>query len=170
MPEPYPEPQLRLVPYDHPDARKLTELVQAEYVRLYGGPDGDSSPVDAAEFSPPRGRFHVGYVDDLPVTMGGWRWGGPRPGDAEIKRMYVLDEYRGRGYSRHMLRHLESTARVAGVSRLVLETGIAQPAAIGLYVSAGYAPIEPFGHYAGADDARHFARSLIDTPARRLTP
>ena len=138
----------------------MTGRVQAEYVRLYGGPDGDSAPIDAHEFVYPNGQFVIGYVDDVPVAMGGWRWGGPQVGDAEIKRMYVHDDHRGKGYSRQVLEALEHSATSRGVNRLVLETGLEQPAAISLYRSHGYDPITKFGHYEEYDDSVHLGKIL----------
>lgn len=153
--------ELRPVGYDHADAVKLTELVQEEYVRRYGGAGGDTSPIDAAQFVAPGGAFLVGYVDGLPAAMGGWRRGGPRgTTDAELKRMFVREEFRGRGHSRVLLAALEHSAAAAGATRMVLETGTAQPEAIALYRSCGYVDVEPFGHYAGYPDAVHLAKSL----------
>jgi hypothetical protein len=44
--------------------------------------------------------------------------------------------------------------------RMVLETGDRQPAAIGLYVSAGYAPMAPFGTYRHTEAGRYYSRAL----------
>lgn len=155
--------ELRVVSYDHEDAEALTSAVQAEYVRRYGGETGDASPVSPEEFAHPNGLFVVGYVNDVAMAMGGWRWGGPHVGDAEIKRMYVADAYRGRGHSRQVLQALEESARSRGVTRLVLETGTAQPEAVSLYTSAGYGPITKFGYYAAYDDSVHLGK-VLDAP------
>ncbi|NIH84920.1 GNAT family N-acetyltransferase [Amycolatopsis granulosa] len=135
--------ELRVVAYDEPDAAKLIDAVQQEYVVRYG--DTDATPVDPAEFAPPHGLFLVGYVDGEPVACGGWRVRGAD--EAELKRMYVVDSARGRGFARALLAELERTARVAGRRRLVLETGRKQPEAIALYRSAGYTGIPKFGIY-----------------------
>ncbi len=60
-----------------------------------------------------------------------------------------------------MLAHLEDTAREAGAEAMVLETGVAQPEAIALYVSSGYAEIPAFGFYRDSPLNRCFARSLV---------
>jgi GNAT superfamily N-acetyltransferase len=157
---------IREVSYDHPDAQRLIAEVQAEYVRRYGGPD--VSPVDVLEFQPPRGRFAVGYLDSEPVAMGGWRrhddadpqtsWAVPA---AEVKRMYVTDAARGRGYARAVLAYLEDTARGAGVRWLLLETGRVQPEALALYESSGYQRVPPFGYYAEGKLAIHLGKDLL---------
>jgi len=138
----------------------LTAEVQAEYARRYDD-DGDTSPIDTSEFRGPRGRFVMAYVDGVPAAMGGWRRGGPAgDSDAEIKRMYVRPGYQRSGLARAMLGHLEDSAREAGVTRLVLETGLAQPEAVALYRSAGYDDIPAFGHYAGDPLSIHLAKLL----------
>jgi GNAT superfamily N-acetyltransferase len=153
-------------PYSHPDVVSLTDQVQAHYRELYGGP-GDQSKVDATDFEPPTGHFVVGYVDEVPVAMGGWRRLGDRPGlpspnTAEIKRMYVAPSARRRGLSRVVLAELETSARAAGVDWLVLETGAPQTSAVVLYRTSGYTEVDgtPYGHYVGHADAIHLGRSL----------
>jgi ribosomal protein S18 acetylase RimI-like enzyme len=59
-----------------------------------------------------------------------------------------------------VLAELERLAREAGYRRVVLETGMRQPEAIELYVSAGYTPIAGFGHYRDSPLNRCFARLL----------
>ena len=153
-------------PYGHPDVVALTLEVQAHYKELYGGP-GDESPVEVADFEAPTGHFVVGYVDGIPVAMGGWRRLGNRPGlpspnTAEIKRMYVAPSARGRGLSRVVLAELESSARAAGLDWLVLETGRPQVSAVKLYRSSGYLEVDgtPYGHYLGEPDVIHLGTSL----------
>ncbi len=137
--------------------------MQQEYVVRYGG--RDETPYDPAEFDPPTGAFYVGYRDETPVTMGGWRFrddvsrlGSDRP--VEVKRMYVVPAARRRGLARLMLAHLEATARDAGADVVVLETGLEQPEGIALYEAAGYERIEGFGHYRGFSNNRCYGRRL----------
>lgn len=150
--------ELRDEAYDGPVGRVLVERVQQEYVARYGG--RDETPVDPAEFAPPAGRFLVGFLDGNPVACGGIR--ATEPGVAELKRMYVDPALRGRGFARLVLAALEDAARALGCARVQLETGDRQPEAIRLYESAGYLPVEPFGHYRCADGSRHFGKELTD--------
>src|SRR3954470_24331271 len=87
------ELHLREHPYDAAASVALIEAVQQEYVERYGGPD--ESPLQPREFSPPRGRFFIGYVGATPVAMGGLRLLDPTT--VEIKRMYVVPDRRGEG-------------------------------------------------------------------------
>lgn len=149
--------RIETVPYTHPDAALLIEEIQGEYVRRYGSPD--ESPVDTQVFLPPAGAFLVGYDEHgLPVACGGWRRHGEQ--DAELKRMYVRPRARGRGAAREVLATLEDGARRAGLRRMILETGTAQPEAIALYRSSGYTPIEAFGFYAAYSNAVHLGKDL----------
>ncbi|WP_016701259.1 GNAT family N-acetyltransferase, partial [Actinoalloteichus spitiensis] len=105
-----------------------------------------------------------------PVACGGWRRvaeaeDGVGPGDAELKRMFVLPSARGRGLARSLLVYLEVAARDAGYRRMVLETGTEQPEAMALYRSEGYEPIPNFGTYREHPLSRCFAKSLLDDVA-----
>jgi GNAT superfamily N-acetyltransferase len=154
---------LRSTAIDHPDAAALVERLQAYYQVVYGATD--ETPVDAGEFAAPDGFFVVGYVEGVAVACGGWRardGGDPGllRGDAEVKRMFVEPAERGRGHGRAVLAHLERTAARAGRVRMVLETAVLQPEAVGLYLSAGYAPMAPFGLYRDKSNSRHYAKCL----------
>jgi GNAT superfamily N-acetyltransferase len=156
--------ELRVAAYDSADAQLLTAEVQDEYVRRYGG-EGDTAPVDTTEFDGPDGRFLMAYVDEVPAAMGGWRRHAPLAEweDAELKRMYVRPAYQRRGLARLILAELERTAAEAGITRLILETGLAQPEAIALYRSAGYVDVPAFGYYAAEPDSVHLGKVLPTT-------
>ncbi|EGX58239.1 acetyltransferase [Streptomyces zinciresistens K42] len=156
---------IRPVPFDHPDAIKLNDQVQAEYGVRYGD-GGDATPLAAADFAPPNGLYLVAYdpAGD-PVASGGWRrqdenGEGNADGDAELKRMYVVEQMRGRGLARRILAALEEDARAAGRSRMVLETGAKQPEAVALYASSGYEPCGKFGYYRFHELSLCYAKSL----------
>lgn len=68
-------------------------------------------------------------------------------GFAEIKRMFVPDRFRGRGYGKKILRELISVADAEGLT-LHLELGAQQPEAFGLYRSHGFVDVEAFEPYA----------------------
>ncbi|MCI0388142.1 MAG: GNAT family N-acetyltransferase [Acidobacteria bacterium] len=66
---------------------------------------------------------------------------------AEIKRMFVLPEFRGLKLGRRILEELETRARVCGLEIARLETGVHQSEALLLYEKAGYQRRGPFGDY-----------------------
>ncbi len=72
---------------------------------------------------------------------------------AEIKRVFVKNEYRGKGLSKLIMSSLEQKAVKSGFSRLILETGKVLKAAIGLYTGIGYEIIENYGQYAGITES-----------------
>ncbi|WP_430542543.1 GNAT family N-acetyltransferase [Streptomyces iconiensis] len=156
--------KIRELAYDHPDAVKLTEEVQAEYVARYGS--GDRDPLTPSHFAPPGGIYLVAYdTSGAPVASGGWRAqnmtaDGYEKGDAEIKRMYVTPSARGQGLARSILAALEDSAREAGRIRAVLETGTPLPEALALYTSSGYVTTTAFGTYRGHPESRFFAKPL----------
>ncbi|GGQ61066.1 MULTISPECIES: GNAT family N-acetyltransferase [Streptomyces] len=156
---------IRPVPFDHPDAVKLNDEVQAEYHERYGD-GGDATVLQPSDFQHPRGVYLIAYDEfDRPVATGGWRsqdhdGKGHEDGDAELKRMFVIREVRGRGLARRMLSALEDDARAAGRTRMVLETGTEQPEAIALYTSSGYEPCVKFGYYREYENSRCYAKPL----------
>ena len=80
-------------------------------------------------------EFFVLYRDDEPAGCGGVQFfADPQaPGGAygELKRMYVRDKFRGRGYGGQLLAYLERLALDRGVAVMRLETGTRQPEALG---------------------------------------
>ncbi len=66
---------------------------------------------------------------------------------AEIKRMFVRPENRGRGIAGQILNELETWAKELKFSECVLETGVKQPEAIGLYKKSGYKKTPSYGQY-----------------------
>jgi putative acetyltransferase len=78
----------------------------------------------------------------------------------EVKRMYTLPEFRGKGIATRILGELEKWAKELEFETCVLETGLRQPEAIALYVKNGYRVIENYGQYAGVENSRCFEKKL----------
>ena len=72
-------------------------------------------------------------------------------GVSDVKRMWVHDGARGRGVGRRLLEDLERRAVEHGDSVVRLETSALLNEAISLYLSAGYAEVEPFNDEPFAD-------------------
>jgi GNAT superfamily N-acetyltransferase len=145
-------PTLRPVPESDPAITALTAEVVVEYGVRYDDPHDDIAPT-----APDSSWLLVVDDDGTPVGCGAVQpWSHTVP-DApayvgELKRMYVRPSARGRGLSRLLLDELVVVARGRGMTALVLETGTAQPEAIGLYTSYGFTPTGLWGPY--ADDPR----------------
>ena len=71
----------------------------------------------------------------------------------EIKRMFTLPEYRGKGVAKTILSELEKWAKEEKYSVSILETGFMQKDAIHLYKKVGYEVIENFGQYIGVENS-----------------
>jgi GNAT superfamily N-acetyltransferase len=149
---------VKVVPYDDPVADSLRADLLADLTVRYGGGEGDSTPITPGEFDPPRGAFLVAWLDGRPAGCVGWRSRGD--GVAELKRMWVALDARRRGVAKALLVAVEDAIRSAGRTRIVLETGTAQPEAMGLYAASGYALIPNYGHYADSPLSRSYARDL----------
>ena len=142
--------------YDAALVQQLIAELQLEYVDRYGGPD--ETPVDPTEFEPPNGLFLVAENAEQVVGCAGLRQHSDR--DVEVKRMFIRRPFRGRGWSRELLRLVEDEARKLGFRRMIMETGLAQPEAMRLYESSGYEAIPGFGHYRDEPMNRCYAKLL----------
>lgn len=85
------------------------------------------------------------------------------PNTAEIKRMYVPPEKRGRGVAGRVLAELEAWAKELNFTECVLETGKKQPEAIRLYRKSGYETIPNYGQYAGVENSVCMRKSLVES-------
>jgi putative acetyltransferase len=82
----------------------------------------------------------------------------------EVKRMYTLPPYRGKGVAMAALTALEGWAAELGYTRCVLETGKRQPEAIALYEKSGYHITANYGQYVGVDNSVCFEKLLNQPP------
>ena len=78
----------------------------------------------------------------------------------EVKRMFTIPNYRGKGLATRVLSELEIWAEELGYTTCMLETGKRQPEAISLYVKNGYRPIANYGQYKEVENSVCFKKSL----------
>jgi putative acetyltransferase len=131
----------------------ITDL-NAELSALYPEPGATHFRIHPSDVAPGAGIFVVARWQGRPVGCGALRSVRDAAlvrelgsGAAELKRMYVAPDSRGRGIGRALLDRLEVEARTLGISRLVLETGTRQLEAIALYRHAGFTEIPGYGEY-----------------------
>jgi len=79
----------------------------------------------------------------------------------EIKRMYVLPEFRRMGISKLILQELELWSAELGYRRCILETGKRQVEAVALYRNCQYVEIPNYGPYKGVDNSICFEKWLM---------
>jgi len=127
------------------DLNKRYDRVQSEYDKY--------NKIDSID------TVIIAYNNDEPVGCGCFKQLDEVT--AEIKRMFVLLEYRGRGISKVILTELENWAVELGFTKLVLETGKGQPEAIGLYEKLNYMKIDNYGQYSDMPNSVCFEKILI---------
>lgn len=88
------------------------------------------------DYSPPRGALFLVRADGSPVGCVGLRPFSESVG--EIKRLYVVPAFRGRGFARSLVSAALAAARRIGYSALVLDTLASMQPAIALYESFGF--------------------------------
>jgi GNAT superfamily N-acetyltransferase len=145
MPDHIPEVEIRSATTEEVVASGLLVELDAELESRY--PGLPILGVDGFQRTLSKGYFAVACCDAKVVGCGAFRPFDLR--SVEIKRMFVLPAFRGRGVARRILESLHDEARMRGFNFSVLETGLRQPEAIALYERAGYQRIEPFGPYVG---------------------
>ena len=139
------EPVIEKLDPTRTEVRALIEASDAFYAGLY---PPESNHLETVEDLGARDVLFVGCRVDGELAASG---AAKRMNDdghyAEIKRLFVVPRYRGRGLSRAIMRHLEAELAARGVDLLRLETGVRQPAALALYRKLGYRQRGPFGAY-----------------------
>jgi GNAT superfamily N-acetyltransferase len=100
----------------------------------------------------------LAYDDNLPVSCGAIKEFDPKT--MEVKRMFTLDNHRGKGFATLVLTELEKWALELGYSRCVLETGKRLPDAVRLYGKSGYQLIPNYGQYVEMENSICFEKKL----------
>ncbi len=100
----------------------------------------------------------VAYLDGLPVGCGALK--AYDNTCMEMKRMYVKEEFRGKGVARAILAELESWVADSGFHHCILETGLKPQSALRLYEKYGYQVIPNYGQYAGVSNSVCMKKSI----------
>lgn len=93
----------------------------------------------------------VCYDNKIPVAIGAYKEYDLET--VEMKRMFTLPEYRGKGIATNILSELELWAKEENYKNAVLETGILQNEAISLYQKLGYVMCDNYGQYVGVENS-----------------
>jgi putative acetyltransferase len=118
---------------------ELDRVLSAEY------PPEQRHGLELEAIFQPHVRFFVARLNGEAVGCGGVALFADF---AEVKRMYVRDDARGKGVAQALLARIEMEVRAARLAVLRLETGERQEAAIRLYMRAGFRRCPAFGAYA----------------------
>ena len=79
---------------------------------------------------------------------------------AEVKRMFVLPESRGLGFSKLVIDELQTWAKELGYQKCILETGDKMKEAIGLYQKIGFHIIPNYAPYENETSSICFEKTL----------
>lgn len=141
---------------DHPDFLELVKLLDTD-LQLRDGEEH----YFYAQFNTTENirEVVVAFVDGVAVGCGALK--KYSAGVMEIKRMFVREEFRGRGIASEILQELETWALELAAMRCILETGKNQPEAIRMYKKNLYHSIPNFGPYKGVESSVCFEKSFI---------
>jgi putative acetyltransferase len=136
------------IEYLDPDAAEVQALLavsDAYYVNLY---PAESNHLESSDdLKKPNVLFVGCRIDGELVASGAAKIMQDDGSYAEIKRVFVVDEHRGKGLSSKVMCFLETELQGRGVNLFRLETGVRQPEALGLYRKLGYLERGSFGSY-----------------------
>ncbi|MCI9145255.1 MAG: GNAT family N-acetyltransferase [Eubacterium sp.] len=93
----------------------------------------------------------VAYDNDIPIGCAAFKKYDAEC--AEVKRVFIKQEYRGRGISNKLMELLEEYARKEGYLYFILESGEPLVAAMSLYRKIGYKVIANYGQYKDMPDS-----------------
>ncbi len=153
------------------DDRSTLELIgrlNRELIDLYDDADANHFHLGAEQVTGDGGVLVRAVLDGSVVGCGAVRRIDERTG--ELKRMFVDPGVRGGKVGAALLDQLEQRALLLGIDTIVLETGIHQHAALGLYAGAGYVPTPLWGEYErSAETSRTFRKRLATAGATSAT-
>ena len=132
---------------DDPEFKKLSALFDEYLVDIDG---------DERDFFAFYNNVHLDYVLLVNEGKEAIGCGGFKKFDnqtAEIKRMFVHPDNRGKGIASLILKELENWAHELHYDNFVLETSPKLEAAVALYQKTGYKIIPNFGQYIGVENS-----------------
>jgi GNAT superfamily N-acetyltransferase len=143
-----------------------TNSSDADFITLVRLLDAELAEIDGAEHSfyaqynkiDKINHVIVAYDGTAPIACGAIK--KMDDNSMEVKRMYTVKDFRGKGIASQVLAELEHWANELSYASCVLETGIRQPDAIRLYTKNGYIPVPNYGQYKGVENSRCFAKQL----------
>ncbi len=149
-----------------PSAVRLVEHFWLELGSIYG--DTGPNQFRPEQLESPGSAFVLALLGGEAVGCGAIR--SLSPGIAEVKRLFVEPAARRRGVASQILAALEQIAQQLGYTRLRLDTGKRQAAAVRLYERLGFRQIPPFGKYADDPLSLCFEKWLASGPVDGTFP
>lgn len=132
---------------NHPDFLKLTALFDEYLIDI----DGEEKDFFAQYNQIYIDNVILCYDNDIVVGCGAFKKSESQV--AEIKRMFVPIEQRGKGIALKILTELEFWAKELNHTSCILETSFKLENAISLYKKSGYEIIDNYGQYIGVESS-----------------
>jgi putative acetyltransferase len=133
-------PKPAIEPFSPPHAAAVLDVIGAvfaEYGMTFDPSDFDSDLLDIPRHYADRGGWFTVLTDDGRVV--GTVAAVPKDaGACEIKRLYLLPQYRGRGLGRALMEHILDRAREAGFREAVAWSDVRLETAHQLYHRLGF--------------------------------
>ncbi len=128
---------------NQPAIRALLAQADARSAALY--PAESRHGLDIAALLAADARFFVVREEGIALGCGGYVRLDSM--SAEMKRLFVVPDARGRGLATMLIAAIERAAAAEGVTSLFLETGVNSVEALGLYRRLGFVARPPFAAY-----------------------
>lgn len=145
----------RLVAFNAEVTRDIVKQCEQNIIKNY---DGSITKYPASDFTPPVGGFIIAETNQGVVACGGFRKLNKKV--AELKRIFVVPEYRRQGIAKNLVSRLEQQAQQFGYKEVWLETAKKPKASTEFYKNLGYREIPSFGEYVELDGSQCFAKTL----------
>ncbi len=128
-------------PGDRQSVLTLVESVLAEYGMGFEPDKTDQDAVCVEEaYWKTGGEFWVAEHQNRVIGTGAYHPSHRATNAVELRKMFILPDYRGQGLGRFMLNGLEQAAAARGFTEMWLETATVLREAIKLYERCGYLP------------------------------
>ena len=138
-----------------PDFVKLVSYLNAELSKINGDEDAFYAKFNKID---KINHVVIVYENDIPIACGAIKQFSTVA--MEVKRMFTLSGYRGKGAASILLKELEKWTKEMNYEKCVLETSIRQPDALALYGKNGYEVIPNYGQYVGIENSICFEKII----------
>lgn len=140
------------------DFKKFYAITEAYYSRLVGGVEKRMAFVPY-NISSSIQDVVIAYKNDNAVGCAGLK--DYSLTDAEVKRVWVSPDYRGKGLASQLMELIETKAKEQNFQRIILQTREMMKDAVGLYRKLGYHQIANYPPYDKLEGAVCFAKDIF---------
>ena len=138
-------------PGDEEDVFQIVKLVLAGYGLTTDLEETDADLKDIRQsYLSPGGAFRILECDGR--TIGSYGLYATTQESCELRKMYLIPEFRGRGLGKKMMVDVLREAKAKGFVEITLETNLRLKEAVGLYRACGFTEFTP-DHLAGRCDS-----------------